>query len=103
MPGGCGLAPTSPTPLKTAREQLAAWAAEQPLPGILGGNADYGRTFEIANAINYCETLLSDLEMGRVALGDLPLERIPRYARGGQNNWVYMDPARDFYATPIGQ
>lgn len=86
---------------KSQREQLSAWAAGEPLSGILGGSDDVGRTFEIGNAISYCEALLSDIEMARVALGDLPVERIPRYARGGSRNWVYMDPPRDFYATPL--
>ena len=58
-----------------------------------------GRTFEIGNAISYCETLLTDVENALVALGDLPPERIPRYSRGGASNWVYLDPTRDFFAA----
>ncbi|MBI2298506.1 MAG: hypothetical protein HYU66_06055 [Armatimonadetes bacterium] len=88
---------------KAAREQLAAWAAGKPLGGIRGGGPEYGHTFEIGNAVSYCETLLSDLEMARVALGDLPPDRVPRYARGGASDWVYMEPQRDFYATPLSQ
>jgi hypothetical protein len=79
-----------------ARAQLAAWVEGKPLPGILGGSSSYGRTFEIGNAVSYCERLLTDIESGRVALGDLPPGSIPRYWRGGSNNWVYMEPGRDY-------
>jgi hypothetical protein len=82
---------------KAAREQLAAWAAGKALPGILGGAWEYGNTFEIGNAIGHCERLLTDIENARVALRDIPPEQIPRYARGGSNNWAYMEPIRDFY------
>ncbi|MBM3497115.1 MAG: hypothetical protein FJX74_00445 [Armatimonadetes bacterium] len=82
---------------KGAREQLAAWAEGKPLGGILGGSASYGRTFEVGNAISYCERLLTDAENARVALGDLPAASLPRYWRGGSNNWVYMEPGRNYY------
>jgi len=86
---------------KAAREQLAAWAAGKPVSGVLGGAPEYGRTFEIGNALSYCERLLSDIEFARVGLGDVPADSVPRYAWWGSNNWVYMDPPRDFYATPL--
>jgi hypothetical protein len=86
---------------KAARDQLAAWAAGKPVSGIVGGSHDYGRTFEIGNAIGYAEGLLSDLEAAGVALGDIPIERLPRYSRGGGWDWVYMEPGRDYYATPL--
>ncbi len=86
---------------KVAREQLAAWAEGKPKSGILGGSHEYGRTFEIGNAVSYCETLLSNIESALVALGDLPPERLPRYARGGIWNWTYMEPERDYFATPL--
>ncbi len=86
---------------KTAREQLAAWAAGKPLSGLVGGNVQYGRTFEIGRAISYCEQLITDIENARVALGDIPPQAIPRYRRGGGRNWVYMEPQRDYYATPL--
>jgi hypothetical protein len=88
-------------PYQGARAQLAAWAEGRPQSGILGGSYDYGRTFEIGNAITYCGQLLSDLENGLVALGDLPPERIPRYGRGGSSDWVYMDPPRNFQAVSL--
>ena len=89
-------------PAADARVQIAAWAAGQPRAGgLLGSSPQYGRTFEIGNAIRYCELLLSDVENARVALGDLPPEAIPRFQRGGSMNWVYMDPPRDFLATPL--
>jgi hypothetical protein len=85
-----------------ARAQIAAWVAGKPLAGgLLGGSPSYGRTFEIGNAVRYCELLLSDIENARAAHGDLPLESVPRYQRVGNANWVYMDPARDFLATPL--
>jgi len=87
---------------KEARAQIAAWVEGKPMAGgILGGSASYGRTFEIGNAIRYCEQLLSNIENARVAVGDAPLESIPRYYRSGSNNWVYMDPQRDYLATPL--
>jgi hypothetical protein len=86
-----------------ARTQIAAWADGRPLAGgLLGGSPSSGRTFEIGNAIRYCERLLTDIENARVALGDLAPEAIPRYQRGGASNWVYLDPARDYLATPRG-
>lgn len=85
-----------------ARTQIAAWRAGEPLEGgLLGGSPAYGRSFEIGNAIRFCELLLSDIEYARAACGDLPLEQIPRYQRGGNANWVYMEPERDFLATPV--
>ncbi|MHB8974079.1 MAG: hypothetical protein ACYC3X_27905 [Pirellulaceae bacterium] len=85
-----------------ARAQIAAWLAGKPLAGgLLGGSPSYGRTFEIGNAARYCELLLSDIENARAAHGDMPLESVPRYQRVGNANWVYMDPARDFLATPL--
>ena len=85
-----------------ARGQIAAWAVGRPMAGgILGGSAAYGRTFEIGNAIRYGEQLLSDIENARVALGDAPRESIPRYYRGGSSNWVYLEPQRDYEATPL--
>lgn len=85
-----------------ARSQLVCWADGKPLPGgLMGTSFAYGKTFEIGNAIRYCEQLLTDIENARVALGDLPLESVPRYQRGGSNNWVYMDPQRDYLATPL--
>jgi len=86
---------------KNARAQLAAWAEGKPVGGILGGSASYGRTFEIGNAISYTERVLTDIENARVALGDLPAESVPRYYRGGSNDWVYMEPQRDYLATPL--
>lgn len=85
---------------KQARDALAAWAAGKPGPALVGGTPEYGRTFEIGNAIGFCEALLTDLEHAAVALGDLPPAQIPRYARGGSNNWTYMDPQRDYFDTP---
>jgi len=79
-----------------ARDQLAAWSAGAPRSGVLGGTVAYGRTFEIGNAVAYCEQLLSDVEGGRVALGDIAADSIPRYGRTGNSNWVYMDPQRDY-------
>lgn len=84
---------------KEARDRLAAWLAGEPAPGLVGSSDHYGRSFEIQNAITYCEQLLSDIEYAQVAFGDRPVESIPRYARGGNNNWVYMDPGRNFYAV----
>ncbi len=86
-------------PYKGARAQLAAWADGKPQSGILGGAPEYGHTFEIGNAASYCEQLLTDIENARVALGDLPPSRIPRYHRGGSSDWVYMEPGRDYYGT----
>jgi hypothetical protein len=86
-------------PYKGARAQLAAWAEGKPQGGILGGAPEYGHTFEIGNAASYCEQLLTDIENARVALGDLPPSRIPRYYRGGSNDWVYMEPGRDYYGA----
>ena len=80
---------------------MAAWAAGKPTSPILGGGAEYGRTFNVGAAINYCEQLLTDIECARVALGDIASEAIPRYHRGGNSNWVYMDPQRNYYATPL--
>jgi hypothetical protein len=85
--------------VRGAREQLAAWAAGKPLAGLVGGSPAYGRTFEIGHAINYCEALLTDIENALVALGDIAPERIPRYSRGGENNWVYMEPERNYFAV----
>jgi hypothetical protein len=86
---------------KDARAQIQAWAAGKPLGGILGGSVSDGRTFEVGNAIRYCEQLLTESETGRVGFGDLPVESVPRYYRGGSNNWVYMEPQRDYLATPL--
>lgn len=88
-------------PAREAREQLAAWVAGRPLPGILGGAPEFGRTFEVGNAIRYCETLITDIEDASVALGDLPASRIPRFGRGSASDWTYMDPPRDFFASPM--
>ncbi len=85
-----------------ARDQIAAWAAGHPRAGgLLGGSPAYGRTFEIGNAIRYCELLLSDIECARAAVGDLAPAQIPRYQRGGNANWVYLDPPRDYLNTPL--
>jgi rhamnogalacturonyl hydrolase YesR len=86
---------------KDARAQIQAWAEGKPLGGILGGSVSDGRTFEVGNAIRYCEQLLTESETGRVGFGDLPVESVPRYYRGGSNNWVYMEPQRDYLATPL--
>jgi hypothetical protein len=55
----------------------------------------------MGHAIRYCEQLLTDIEMGRVAAGDIAPERVPRYARSGNLNWVYLDPQRNFLETPL--
>ena len=83
-----------------ARERLTAWLAGDPAPGLVGSSAHYGRTFNIQTAVSYCEQLISAIECARVALGDVPAEAVPRYARGGNNNWVYMDPPRHYFARP---
>ena len=83
-----------------ARERLAGWLAGEPAPGLIESSSHYGRTFNIQNAIGYCEQLLSDIECARVALADLPADAIPRYARGGSRNWVYMAPTRHYFAGP---
>jgi hypothetical protein len=82
----------------SAREQLAAWAAGKPLPRLISEDAPYGRAFSIGRAIDYCEALLTDIEHALVALGDLEIDRIPRYRRGGEHNWVYGAPQRNFLA-----
>ncbi len=88
-------------PAETARTQISAWADGAPIAGgLLGGSVTYGRTFVIGSAIRYCDQLITDIENARVALGDIPVESIPRYRRGGRNNWVYMQPDRDYLATP---
>lgn len=87
---------------RDALNQIEAWQAGKPLSGgLLGGSATYGRTFEMGNAIRYCEQLLTDIEMGRVAAGDIAPERIPRYARSANLNWVYLDPQRNFLESPL--
>jgi hypothetical protein len=86
---------------KDARAQIQAWAGGKPQGGVLGGSVSDGRTFEIGNAIRYCEQLLTESENARVGFGDLPVESVPRYYRGGSNNWVYMEPQRDYLATPL--
>jgi hypothetical protein len=83
---------------RASRERLAAWAAGKPPTVLVSGDRPYGRTFAIRRAIGDCEALLSDIEHARVALGDIPLEHIPRYQRGGEHNWAYIAPQRNFFA-----
>jgi len=84
---------------KGSRERLAAWLAGEPAKGIVGRSDHYGRTFSLQSAISYCEQMIGDIEDAQVALGDRSPESIPRYARGGNSNWAYMDPERHYYAT----
>ncbi len=85
---------------KAARDWLAAWAAGKP---PLNKAPEYGQTFDLGAATSHCQRLLADLENAAVALGDLPPERLPRYARGHSSDWVWLDPQRDYYATPLAQ
>ena len=81
---------------KASREKLTEWTTEKPPAGLLGGSHEYGRTFEIGSAIGHCSGLLTDVEHALAALGDIPPERIPRYARAGSSDWVYMEPGRNY-------
>ena len=83
------------------RSDLSAWLAGEAAPGLVGGSDHYGRSFNIQYAISYCEQLINDIECAKAALGDIPADSIPRYSRGGNSNWVYMDPQRNYYATPL--
>lgn len=85
---------------KNSRDWLAAWAAGQP---PLNTAPEYGKTFDIGAAVTHCQALLRDLENAAVALGDVPIERVPRYSRGGSSDWTWMEPQRDYYATPLAK
>ena len=95
------------------RKILLTWAAGKPRPGLVhsfGGSIErppslvsaHGRSFSISGAIGGCNSLMNNVECARVVLGDLDPETIPRYARrNGPDNWVYLDPPRNFCATPL--
>ncbi|MCE5240770.1 hypothetical protein LLH23_20095 [bacterium] len=85
---------------KGARDWLAAWAAGKP---PLNRDPEYGQTFDLGAAVSHCQNLIGDIENALVAFGDIPGERLPRYSRGHSNDWVWMEPQRDYYATPLGQ
>ncbi len=92
-----------------ARDALQSWVDGEPGPELLrtwGGRFGrpayslYGRTFEIGNAISFCSELLDDIESARVALGAIDADAVPLHYRSGSRTWVYMDPQRNFWASP---
>jgi hypothetical protein len=88
------------SPRGTVAAKLAAFAQGEP-GDLVTQHRDYGRCFNPNQALGYCEQVLDDVEAARVALGDYPPERIPRYARWTGGCWAYMDPQRDYFATPL--
>lgn len=80
--------------------KLTAFARGEP-GDLVTQHRDYGQCFDPNQALGYCERLLDDIEAARVALGDFPAEWIPRYGRWTGGSWAYMDPQRDYFATPL--
>ncbi|MBC8868774.1 MAG: hypothetical protein H8E44_05125 [Planctomycetes bacterium] len=81
-------------------EKLAAFARGEP-GDLVTQHRDYGWCFNPNQALNYCEQVLDDIEAARVAAGDFRPGWIPRYGRWPGGSWVYMDPGRDFLASPL--
>lgn len=81
-----------------ARGWLAAWAAGKP---PLNSAPEYGKIVDTTTMVVHCQRLLADLENAAAALGDIPLERLPRYNRGHSSDWTWLEPQRDYYATPL--
>jgi hypothetical protein len=88
------------SPRGTIVAKLAAFAQGEP-GDLVTQHRDYGRCFNPNQALSYCGQVLDDIEAARVALGDYPPEWIPRYARWTGGCWAYMDPQRDYFATPL--
>ena len=44
--------------------------------------------------------ILDDIERARAALGDLPVDGLPRYNPGVWGAWVYAFPTQDLYDLP---
>ena len=80
--------------------KLAAFARGEP-GDLVTQHRDYGSCFDPNRALGYCEQVLDDIEAARVALGDFSPEWIPRYGRWTGGSWAYMEPRRDYFATPL--
>jgi hypothetical protein len=79
---------------------LRDWLAGKPAEELVGSNRDHGKQFDPMRAIRLAAALMDEIERARVALGDLPADRLPRYDPGVWGAWVYAFPKQDLYDLP---
>ena len=87
-------------PRSEALARLKQWLAGGPAPGLVVESRDFGRQFDPMEAARLAAQLIDDVEAARVALGDLPADRQPRFHPGVWGPWVYAFPDVDLYDLP---
>jgi hypothetical protein len=83
-----------------ALNALRDWLAGKPVPGLVSDSRDFGKQFNPMQAVRFAAQLMDDIEAARVALGDLPAEKQPRFSAGIWGAWVYAFPDDDLYNLP---
>jgi len=83
-----------------ALKRLRDWLAGKAVPGLVAESRDYGRQFNPMEAVRLAARLMDEAEAARVALGDLPAEKQPRFSAGTWGAWVYAFPDVDLYNLP---
>ncbi len=81
-------------------KRLKDWLAGKAVAGLVVDSRDYGRQFNPVAAVRLAAGVMDGVEAARVALGDLPAEKQPRYSHGVWGPWVYAFPDVDLYSLP---